>query len=122
MPPERTDNPSMEELTDAVIYIQAFIFNAFACLDNFAWIWVCERRLTQDDGTPILDTKVGLGKKNKIICNSLPSDLRKHLKSLDAWFGHLDSFHHALAHRIPLCIPPRVVQADAYRLSPSATL
>ena len=35
LPPERTDNPSMDELIDAVIYIQAFIFNAFACLDNF---------------------------------------------------------------------------------------
>jgi hypothetical protein len=31
LPPERTENPSMEELIDAVVHIQAFIFNAFAC-------------------------------------------------------------------------------------------
>jgi hypothetical protein len=114
LPPERTDNPPMEELIDAVVYIQAFIFNAFACLDNFAWIWVCEKRVTQDDGTPILDTRVGLGKKNKIVRRSLPVDLQKHLRSLDAWFDHLENFRHALAHRIPLYIPRRVVKAEAY--------
>jgi hypothetical protein len=48
LPPERDDYPSMDELTDGVVYIQAFIFNAFACLDNLAWIWVCEKKLTTE--------------------------------------------------------------------------
>jgi hypothetical protein len=115
LPPERTENPSMEELIDAVVHIQAFIFNAFACLDNFAWIWVCEKKLTQDDGTPILDTWVGIGKKNRIVRASLPADFRTYLKSVDAWLQHLESFRHALAHRIPLYIPPRVVSKQDAR-------
>ena len=119
LPPERDDLPSMEELTNAVVYIQAFIFNAFACLDNLAWIWVCEKKLTTDKGEDVPPTKVGLGKKCRIVRRSLPADLRKHLKSLDEWFEHLENFRHALAHRIPLYIPPCVVtekDLPAYRL------
>jgi hypothetical protein len=118
LPPERVEHPSTEELVGAVVNIQAFIFNAFACLDNFAWIWVCEKKVAQDDGTPILDAWVGLAKKNKRVRASLPADFREYLKSLDAWFGDLESFRHALAHRIPLYIPPRVVSerdAAAYK-------
>src|SRR5712671_1522714 len=89
-----------------VICIQAFTFNAFACLDNLAWIWVCEKKLTTEQGDPIPAGKVGLGKKCKLVRRSLPADIRKYLKSLDAWFDHLENFRHALAHRIPLYIPP----------------
>ena len=110
LPPEREDPPSMEELVDAVVYIQAFTFNAFGCLDNLAWIWVCEQKLTTDRGEEIPPTKIGLGKKCRIIRRSLPPDFRKHLKSLDAWFDHLENFRHALAHRIPLYIPPCVIK------------
>lgn len=109
LPPERGDHPSTEELIDAVVYIQAFIFNAFACLDNLAWIWVCERKLTKDNGEPVPNAMVGLGRKCKVVRRSLPSDLRKHLKTLDAWFEHMESFRHALAHRIPLYVPPCVI-------------
>jgi hypothetical protein len=109
LPPEREDHPSMDELTDAIIYIQAFIFNAFACLDNLAWIWVCEKKLTTERGEPIPAGKVGLGKRCKLVRRSLPLGVRKHLKSIDPWFDHLENFRHALAHRIPLYIPPYVV-------------
>lgn len=109
LPPEREDRPSMEDLVDAVVYIQAFTFNTFACLDNLAWIWVCEKKLTTDKGEIVPSTKVGLGRKCKIVRRSLPADLQKHLKTLDPWFGHLENFRHALAHRIPLYIPPYAV-------------
>jgi hypothetical protein len=119
LPPEREEHPSMEELVDAVVYIQAFTFNTFACLDNLAWIWVCEKKLTTDKGEIVPPTKVGLGKKYRIVRRSLPTDLQKHLKTLDPWFEHLENFRHALAHRIPLYIPPcAVTEQDlpAYRL------
>ncbi|OCK55433.1 hypothetical protein LMTR3_11505 [Bradyrhizobium sp. LMTR 3] len=110
LPPEREDHPSMEELIDAVIHIQAFTFNAFACLDNLAWIWVCEQKLTTDKGEEIPPTKIGLGRKCRIVRRSLPADFQKHLKSLDGWFDHLENFRHALAHRIPLYIPPAAIR------------
>jgi hypothetical protein len=114
LPPDREDHPSMDELTDAVVYIQAFIFNAFACIDNLAWIWVCEKKLTTEKGEPIPAGKVGLGKKCKLVRRTLPAEFRKYLKSLDAWFDHLENFRHALAHRIPLYIPPCVVVEKDY--------
>ena len=119
LPPTRDDHPPIEELIDAVVYIQAFIFNAFACLDNLAWIWVCEKKLTTEDGERIPAGKVGLSKHCKVVRRSLPADFRKHLKSLDAWFDNLENFRHALAHRIPLYIPPSAVAEKdlaAYRL------
>ena len=119
LPPEREDHPPIDELVDAVVYIQAFTFNTFACLDNFAWIWVCEKNLTTDRGQAVPPTQIGLSKKCKIVRRSLPSDLRKHLKALDPWFEHLENFRHALAHRIPLYIPPCVVTEQdlpSYRL------
>jgi hypothetical protein len=59
LPPTRTDHPSMDELTDAVIFIQAFVVNAFACLDNLAWIWVCEKKLTTERGSQSQPGKLG---------------------------------------------------------------
>jgi hypothetical protein len=77
-------------------------------------LWVCEKRLTTDKGDPVLPRHVGLGKNCKIIRRSLPADFRKHLKSLDSWFAHLEGFRHALAHRIPLYIPPAALAEKDY--------
>lgn len=42
IPPERTELPSRDELTDATINIQSFIFNVYGAIDNLAWIWMAE--------------------------------------------------------------------------------
>ena len=52
---------------------------------------------------------VGLGKKNIGVRGSLSVTLQEYLKELDPWFEHLENFRHALAHRIPLSIPPYTV-------------
>lgn len=36
LPPGRTEIPDADKLSDATIYIQAYIFNVFGCLDNLA--------------------------------------------------------------------------------------
>ena len=41
---------------------------------------------------------------------TLSEDFRNYLKTLDAWFAHLTDLRHALAHRIPLYIPPYVIE------------
>lgn len=116
IPPQRDQVPSKQELSDAVVNIQAFIFNTFACLDNLAWIWVCEKKLTTDRGEPVPPAFIGLGRKYRLIRRSLPPAFREHLKSLNPWFDHLENFRHSLAHRIPLYIPPCVIiEADLAR-------
>src|SRR5262249_25004272 len=37
---------------------------------------------------------------------------QQYLEGLDDWFDHLDDFRHALAHRIPLYIPPYTIPND----------
>lgn len=112
LPPDRVDLPTSDELSDAAISIQAFVFNVFGCADNLAWTWVKEKGLTKDDGSPILNSWVGLGKKNVCVRRSFSPEFQKYLNELNDWFDYLENFRHALAHRIPLYVPPYVVPND----------
>lgn len=111
IPPDRESLPSRDELSDATINIQSFVFNVFGSIDNLAWIWVCEKGQKRADGTPIPDRYVGLGPDNVAVRGLLSAAVQAHLTTLDEWFSHLENLRHALAHRIPLYIPPYVIQA-----------
>jgi hypothetical protein len=113
LPPEYDQVGSIETVSDAVIYIQAFIFNVFGCLDNFAAIWVFEKSVTKRNGKPLLPWSVGFSKRCKEVRRSLSPVLQDHLKGLDKWYEHLERFRHALAHRVPLYIPPSVLDEKA---------
>jgi len=118
IPPESAKLPSRDELSDATINIQSFVFNVFGAVDNLAWIWMAERGQKRDDGTPVPDTHIGLGPKNDSVRGTLSPELRDYLKTLEKWFDHLSNLRHALAHRIPLYIPPYVIETKdlaAYR-------
>lgn len=118
LPPDRTDFPTHEELTDAAINIQAFVFNVFGSTDNLAWIWVREKGLKKNDGSSIPQSYVGLRKKNELIRGSFSPGFQEYLEGLDDWFNNLENFRHSLAHRIPLYIPPYCVpdsRAEAYQ-------
>jgi hypothetical protein len=43
--------------------IQAFVMNAFGCLDNIAWVLVHEKDIKGKGGTDLEPKEVGLGKK-----------------------------------------------------------
>ena len=109
LPPDRIELPTNDELSDAAINIQAFVINVFGCMDNLAWIWVLERDLRRDDGSPIPNSWVGLRQNNDFVCGSLSPEYQTYLEGLNQWNGNLENFRHALAHRIPLYIPPYVV-------------
>jgi len=51
LPPDMEGLPSRDDLSDAVINIQAFILNAFGSIDNLAWVWVFERDLKKTNGS-----------------------------------------------------------------------
>ncbi len=110
IPPERVDLPSRAELSDATINIQSFVFNTFGAIDNLAWIWMHENGQKRKDGTPIPDTHIGLGPKNESVRGTLSEKFQTYLNTLDNWFEHLSGLRHALAHRIPLYIPPYVIE------------
>jgi len=100
LPPDLVERPTYDALSDAEINIQAFIFNMFAVIDNLAWILVKEQAL------PISKYNVGLGAKNKDVRRHRSHEFQDYLTGLDDWFDYLENFRHALAHRIPLFIPP----------------
>lgn len=118
IPPERTELPSRDELSDATINIQSFVFNVFGAVDNLAWVWMHHVGQKRQDGTPIPDGHVGLGPKNTSVRATLSKKFQDYLATLDGWFEHMAGLRHALAHRIPLYIPPYVIEENdqaAYR-------
>jgi hypothetical protein len=110
IPPEREALPSADELSDATINIQGFVFNTYGSIDNLAWIWMFEKGQKRHDGTPIPDNHVGLGPNNESVRGTLSSELQAYLSGLDDWLKFLAGLRHALAHRIPLYIPPYVIR------------
>ena len=104
LPPDKTAFPSSFELMNVTVYLQAFVFNAFGCLDNLAWIWKNEKKLE-------LNKKhVGLGKKYTSLRKSFSDQFNSYLTEMNDWFEHIENLRHALAHRIPLYIPPYVIK------------
>jgi hypothetical protein len=110
LPPEREDIPEREELEDETIAIQAFVLNIVGCLDNLAWIRVCEKSLKAKNGAELSPKAVGLWKSHAEVRDSLSSEFREYLNSREPWFEAIKDFRDALSHRIPLYIPPYIVR------------
>jgi hypothetical protein len=109
LPPETEKIPERDEVVDATIAIQSFVMNCFGCLDNLAWIWVYEKDVRNPDGTELNPLNVGLAKKNKTVRNTFSKGFVDYLDSRQDWVDYLKGFRDALAHRIPLYIPPFIV-------------
>lgn len=112
IPPDRTEPVDKEVRWDAEINIQASFFNVFGAVDNLAWIWVKEKNVKRSDGSELPDQRVGLRIPNRDVRASLPKSFLDYLTGLDDWFDMVDNYRHALAHRIPLYIPPFVVDPE----------
>lgn len=106
LPPSLETIPTIDETHDALIQLQAHIVNVFGCVDNLAWMWVLETGLKRPDGTDLDRKEIGLRTHNKIVVSSLSSELQALLISFKKWFAYLEDYRHALAHRIPLYVPP----------------
>lgn len=106
LPPNRGDIPERDEVVDATINLQAFVANVYGCCDNLAWVWVYEKGVTDALGKQLAPTLVGLGEKYKEVWKSFSPDFVTYLNSRQTWFAYVKDFRDALAHRIPLYIPP----------------
>jgi hypothetical protein len=105
-PPERSDKPSRDECLDLAINLQSFIFNVFGCIDNLAWIWVKEKQVTDNRGRPLRDQQIGFRPGCIAVRETFSAKFQEYLISRDDWFGYLENYRHALAHRIPLYVAP----------------
>jgi len=111
-PPDIDRKPFSEELSDLVINLQAFVLNIYGSLDNLAWVWVKEKGILNKKGNSLSNTQIGFAKKYKVIRNSFSSEFQTYLGTLDQWFEYVEDFRHSLAHRIPLYVPPYVLNDE----------
>lgn len=103
-PPSQERPLKHEELSDVQINLHAFIINIYGIWDNWAWAFVHLHDLEAEMGG---HHNVGLFKKKTQ--NFLPSALKDYLQSESTSKWHqtyLKSYRDALAHRIPLYVPP----------------
>lgn len=114
--------PSRASQLDVTAFLQAFIFNIFGTIDNLAWLWTEEKALRKSNGQPLSAAQIGLypRKKYTIVRDSLPPAIEDYLENANEWSQYLANYRHALAHRIPLYIPPKRLSAhdrEAYAKS-----
>ena len=112
LPPNSDDVPEPDVLHDVTVHLQAFAFNTFGCLDNLAHIWVLEKDVRKKSGDPLPVQWIGFGAGNKEVRASLPDGFVEYLSEIRGWYRNLENFRHALAHRIPLYIPPGFLTED----------
>lgn len=111
--PPAADNPTRAELLDASAFIQTFVINTYGAIDNLAHIWCLDAAVRDERGRVISPGRVGLTPKNEIVRTSLSPQFQAYLATLDDWFAYQEGYRHALAHRIPLYIPPRQLNPAA---------
>lgn len=112
IPPD-AHTPSREDIFDATMFIQAFVVNTYGAIDNLAWIWMHEKPVLSAAGTTIPRSHVGFRPTNSTMRQSVSDETRAFLEGTDEWFGFLESFRDALAHQIPLYVPPFTLTAEA---------
>jgi hypothetical protein len=111
IPPALNTPPEPRKAYDCVINLQAFVVNVFGALDNLAWILVHEKALS-NDGKPMDKRAIGLSAKNKMLRRQLSGGFNAYLTEKSGWFDELGNFRDAVAHRIPLYVPPFVISPE----------
>lgn len=94
-----------EERSDLEINLHAFVINVNGLQDNLAWVYLFEKELDAqvDNGAQ------GVGLFKKQTQAHLPADLQKYLgkETIMNWHKqYAKDYRDALAHRIPLYVPP----------------
>ncbi|WP_155751270.1 hypothetical protein [Burkholderia anthina] len=109
--PLATDKPlPTESLHDVQINLHAFVINLFGVFENFAWAFVLRHDLLKMVGGPL---QVGMFKP--ATRKHLPDSVLTYLASdvMTRWhMKYLKSYRDALAHRIPLYIPPKILTKE----------
>lgn len=113
VPPDAA-SPSRGNIDDAAVWLQAFMINTYGVIDNYARLWVWEADI-QHNGKPIKPMHIGLRPDNTIVRESLSEETQSYLANTDDWFGYLENYRHALAHRVPLYIPPKSMDDEEVR-------
>lgn len=111
-PIDQTEQLAPDELTDLTINLHAFFVNVSGLFDNLAWVFAFEYNLVGEPKTGKLG-RFDIGLFNEKTQSHLSDRLRTYLKSQDLQNWHSEyskNYRDALAHRIPLYVPPSVLK------------
>lgn len=110
--PPGKEAPSQAEIRDASAFLQSFVINVFGAMDNLAWLWRLQADIRGRNGQPLHRSRIGLTPGHVDLRRSLSAQSQAYLQGTDDWFGYLEEYRHALAHRIPLYIPPKTLSEE----------
>ena len=110
--PQQGEPLNRDVLTDVQIYLHAFVINLSGVFDNWAWAFVFRHGL---EGSL---SRMAVGMFKADTQQYLPASLVEHLTSseISSWHErYAKKYRDALAHRIPLYIPPAAYSDDDSR-------
>jgi hypothetical protein len=118
-PPNNDSQLSADQRNDLCINLHSFFINIAGILDNIAWVIAFEHGLYIDTkGNRKMNRgEIGLFGKSKLR-KHIPYGLKKYLdqKEIKEWYtNYSKNFRDALAHRIPLYVPPAVLSEGEAR-------
>jgi hypothetical protein len=102
-PPDRTEILESDERCDIEINLHAFVINVHGLLDNLAWVTVHERSSAN------LPHRNEVSLFKRAVQRHLPEPARDYLNKepIPTWYTRYSrEYRDALAHRIPLYVPP----------------
>jgi hypothetical protein len=114
-PPNQAEPLPIETIHEVQVYLQAFVINVAGIFDTFAWAFVLKHRLLEKVGG-----QIGIGMFVRKTQKCLPPSIKTYVTTnpIKSWHRrYIKDFRDALAHRIPLYVPPYLVNprdADEY--------
>jgi len=109
-PPDRAETLTIAQVADVQINLQAYVINLAGCFDCMAWAFVLRHALPvrKPNGVGLFLTRTS---------QFLPKALQDYLSApeMREWQQrYLKDYRDALAHRIPLFIPPAQMTPDEH--------
>jgi hypothetical protein len=103
-PPDQVEILPKETINEVQVYLQAFVINVAGIFDNWAWAFVLRHGLLDAVGG-----RRGVGMFLRSTQQCLPQSLNIYVTTdpIRNWYAvYMKDFRDALAHRIPLYVPP----------------
>jgi hypothetical protein len=115
-PPSLVEPLEMDDLADVQINLHAFVMNLYGFFDSCAWSFVLRHNIESK-----IKNAANIGMFKRETRRYLPEPIKAFLdtKEMQDWHMHyLKNYRDALAHKIPLYIPPSTISpADGVRLA-----
>jgi hypothetical protein len=105
-PPSQDEVLPKATIHEVQIYLQAFVINVSGIFENWAWAFVLRHDLLEKIGGMF---SVGMFRPETQQC--LPASLKDYVTTEPriAWHRYMKDYRDALAHRIPLYVPPSAI-------------